>query len=56
MCPSPDSEEDARTLRTNVCKVGEITDVVASIGAWWQKGPILEQSLEEYSKVRAEND
>ena len=38
-------------LKANVCKAGEITDVVASIGAWWQKGPVLEQSLDEYNKV-----
>ena len=39
-------------LKANVCKAGEITDVVASIGGWWQKGPVLEQSLDEYNKVR----
>eukprot|EP00731_Ephydatia_muelleri_P024590 Em0016g861a len=46
-----DSEEDAAMLKANVCKAGEITDVVSSIGAWWQKGPVLEQSLDEYNKV-----
>eukprot|EP00731_Ephydatia_muelleri_P024571 Em0016g842a len=46
-----DSEEDAAMLKANVCKAGEITDVVASIGGWWQKGPVLEQSLDEYNKV-----
>eukprot|EP00731_Ephydatia_muelleri_P024607 Em0016g878a len=46
-----DSEEDAAMLKTNICKAGEITDVVASIGGWWQKGPVLEQSLDEYNKV-----
>ncbi|KAL5484430.1 hypothetical protein EMCRGX_G020927 [Ephydatia muelleri] len=47
---SSDSEEDAAMLKANVCKAGEITDVVASIGGWWQKGPVLEQSLDEYNK------
>eukprot|EP00731_Ephydatia_muelleri_P038483 Em0777g3a len=42
---------DAAMLKANVCKAGEITDVVSSIGAWWQKGPVLEQSLDEYNKV-----
>lgn len=47
-----DSDEAASALRDSVNKAGEITDVLASIGGWWQKGPILQQSLEEYNAVQ----
>lgn len=48
------SDEDAEELKRAVlAKVGMVTDVVYSIGQFWQKGPILDQSLEEYRKVCA---
>lgn len=48
------SDEDAEELKKAVlAKVGMVTDVVYSIGQFWQKGPILDQSLEEYRKVCA---
>ena len=47
------SEENAAELKKAIlAKVGTITDVVASIGEFWAKGPILDQTLEEYRKVR----
>jgi len=50
------SDESAEELRKAIlAKVGKVTDVVSSIGVWWQKGPILEQSLEEYRKVATTN-
>ena len=46
------SEESAEELKRSVlAKTGGITDVVAAIGAWWQKGPVLDQSLEELTMV-----
>ena len=54
--PSPSlslaSEESAAELKEAIlAKVGTITDVVASIGDLWMKGPILDQTLEEYRKA-----
>ena len=47
------SEESAADLKKAIlAKVGTITDVVASMGEWWEKGPILDQTLEEYRRVR----
>ena len=55
--PSPSlslaSEESAAELKEAIlAKVGTITDVVASIGDLWMKGPILDQTLEEFRKAR----
>ena len=48
------SEESAAELKKAIlAKVGTITDVVACIGEWWMKGPILDQTLEEYRRVRS---
>ena len=47
------SEESAAELKKAIlAKVGKITDVVTAIGEFWTKGPILDQTLEEYRKVR----
>lgn len=46
------SEESAEELKRSVlAKTGGITDVVACIGGFWLKGPVLDQSLEEFTKV-----
>ena len=46
------TDKDAEKLKQAVLsKVDGLTDVVSCIGSWWQKGPILDQTLEEYHKV-----
>jgi NAD(P)-dependent dehydrogenase (short-subunit alcohol dehydrogenase family) len=45
--------EGAMALGERIAKDGPIDHVVASLGAWWQKGPIVEQTAAEYQQVRA---
>ena len=46
------TDEDAEKLKQAILsKVDGLTDVVSSLGSFWRKGPILEQTLEEYRKV-----
>lgn len=43
------TEENAAKLKENIlAKTGCITDVVSCMGAWWQKGPVLDQPLSEF--------
>jgi NAD(P)-dependent dehydrogenase (short-subunit alcohol dehydrogenase family) len=43
----------ALELRDRIAIKGEIDHVVAALGPWWQKGMIVEQSMQEYAVVRA---
>jgi NAD(P)-dependent dehydrogenase (short-subunit alcohol dehydrogenase family) len=43
---------EAQALHDRVAAHGNIDHVVAAIGPWWQKGPIIEQPLSEYASVR----
>jgi NAD(P)-dependent dehydrogenase (short-subunit alcohol dehydrogenase family) len=43
----------ALELRDRIATKGEIDHVVAALGPWWQKGMIVEQSMQEYAVVRA---
>jgi NAD(P)-dependent dehydrogenase (short-subunit alcohol dehydrogenase family) len=43
----------AIALRDRILEKEKIDHVVAALGPWWQKGPIVEQTLEEYATVRA---
>jgi NAD(P)-dependent dehydrogenase (short-subunit alcohol dehydrogenase family) len=45
--------DSAMALGERIAKGGPIDHVVASLGAWWQKGPIVEQTAAEYQQVRA---
>lgn len=46
------TDKDAEKLKQEVLsKVDGLTDVVSCLGSWWQKGPILDQPLEEYRIV-----
>ena len=46
------SDQNAADLQKKIlAKVGTITDVVATIGAFAFKTPLLQQSLEELRKV-----
>jgi hypothetical protein len=47
------SEQKAADLQKKVlAKVGTITDVVATVGSYALKTPLLQQSAEELAKVR----
>ena len=52
------SEENAAKLRDDIlAKTGKITDVVSCMGSWqkwWQKGPLLEQPVSDFTKVSLE--
>lgn len=43
----------AADLGERIASSGDIDHVVAALGPWWQKGMIVEQSMQEYAKVRA---
>jgi NAD(P)-dependent dehydrogenase (short-subunit alcohol dehydrogenase family) len=43
---------DAIALRDRVLSTGQVSHVVASLGAWWQKGAIVEQTPQEFREVR----
>jgi NAD(P)-dependent dehydrogenase (short-subunit alcohol dehydrogenase family) len=45
--------ESAADLAGRIASTGEIDHVVAALGPWWQKGMIVEQSMNEYAEVRA---
>jgi NAD(P)-dependent dehydrogenase (short-subunit alcohol dehydrogenase family) len=45
--------DSAMALGGRIAKAGRIDHVVASLGAWWQKGLIVEQTAAEYEQVRA---
>lgn len=50
------SPEGARMVAEEVvARHGGYDHVFASMGPWWQKGPIVEQSGEEYRRVMAAN-
>jgi NAD(P)-dependent dehydrogenase (short-subunit alcohol dehydrogenase family) len=43
---------DAERVReAALARFGRVDHVVASIGSWWQKGPVVEQSPEEFRAV-----
>jgi NAD(P)-dependent dehydrogenase (short-subunit alcohol dehydrogenase family) len=43
----------AVALRDRIEAKGGVNHFVAALGPWWQKGPIVDQSIEEYIAVRA---
>jgi NAD(P)-dependent dehydrogenase (short-subunit alcohol dehydrogenase family) len=43
---------EAQALRDRIAARGAIDHVVAAIGPWWQKGPIIDQPFSEYAAVR----
>jgi NAD(P)-dependent dehydrogenase (short-subunit alcohol dehydrogenase family) len=45
--------DGAMALVERITEGGAIDHVVASLGAWWQKGLIVEQTPTEYEQVRA---
>jgi NAD(P)-dependent dehydrogenase (short-subunit alcohol dehydrogenase family) len=45
--------DGAMALGERIARGGPVDHVVASLGAWWQKGPIVEQTAAEYQQVRA---
>ena len=49
------SEQNAADLQKKIlAKVGTITDVVATVGGFAWKTPLLQQSVEELRKARKE--
>jgi NAD(P)-dependent dehydrogenase (short-subunit alcohol dehydrogenase family) len=44
---------EAQALRDRIAAYGDIDHVVAAIGPWWQKGPIIDQPFSEFAPVRA---
>ena len=52
------SEENAAKLRDDIlARTGKITDVVSCMGSWqkwWQKGPLLDQPVSDFTKVSLE--
>lgn len=49
----PSTEAGAAALRDAVAAIGPVQHVVASMGPWWQKGPVIEQPEAEYRAVMA---
>jgi NAD(P)-dependent dehydrogenase (short-subunit alcohol dehydrogenase family) len=45
--------KSASDVAEEIVSSGDIDHVVAALGPWWQKGMIVEQSMQEYAKVRA---